>query len=106
MAFQSNFPDSRLGDDVEISGGIYKTTDDSYMQLQGGTNKDDSGSMMSLYGKSHTSKSGHFEIHAKDGVKSAVLVGCPDGTLTWNGNNISVNAPDGTNITGGKIWIE
>ena len=49
---------------------------------------DASGALLALRSVNHTSEPGAFVLFAKDATTQKVLVGKPDGTLTWDGKNI------------------
>ena len=49
---------------------------------------DASGALLALRSVNHTSEPGAFVLFAKDATTQKVLVGKPDGTLTWDGKNV------------------
>ena len=69
-----------------LAGNINNT---SNVRIVGGTNASN-GSALDLYGKDNSTYAGRFTIVANDGTNSKYFIGKPDGTLTWDGNNIAV----------------
>lgn len=66
---------------------VFGATDASFTRYCGGTNEN-SGAGLTVAGKSHP-WAGKFQLKAQDNTNSAILEGYPDGTLTWNGNNLN-----------------
>lgn len=66
---------------------IVKNVDTGHLTLVGGTawNK---GGAIRLCGMSESGKEGHFELVAHNGTIGRTLLGKPDGSLTWLGNNV------------------
>ena len=75
------------------------------VSLRGGASTFNDGGTLTLYDKGHTSYAGQFNLQAADGTNTAAIVGKPDGTLTWRGQNIvrSVVTPSGTADATGTI---
>lgn len=82
---------------VQTSGifGI-NVRDDNYTVIYGGTGAGN-GARIILRGKDY-SDAGSFLIAAHNGVAARELIGKPDGTLTWAGNNVITSA--GGTMTG------
>ena len=85
------------------AGKILSVTESSQVQIYGGT-KYETGALLGLYGKSHATYPGWLRLSVHDGAATSMLIGKPDGTLTWNNSNIvrSVNgvaADAGGNVT-------
>lgn len=70
-----------------LEGLIVGDTDTSAVRISGGTNWD-SGASLVVCGKDHATYPGMFRIKAEDGTNEYVLLGKPDGTLTWGGKNV------------------
>lgn len=83
-----------------------KDSDSSYLQMFGATSSDN-GADIVLYGKSN-SEEGAFRLRANNGTNKPILWGRPDGTLQWNGNDItpqiltSLN-PDDTDVPNNAV---
>ena len=75
---------------------IKASTDDGVMGIWGAPNDFNDGAVLQVFGKNHTSYAGWFSLRASDGVNNKILLGKPDGTLTWNNNDISGNLEDFT----------
>ena len=58
----------------------------SYLRL--GNLDFNGGASLYLNGKDRITDTGQFSLTAYDGVNRKILNGAPDGTLTWDGNNI------------------
>ena len=58
-----------------------------HMSIYGGSGYT-TGGFICVYGKNHASYPGQFRLTATDGTSSRILVGKPDGTLTWDGQAI------------------
>lgn len=73
-------------------GTVMGSADTSSIQVYGGTAWD-AGSMIGVYGKSHASRAGWIYFSTHDGTNTNVLIGKPNGTLTWGGKSVvrSVN---------------
>jgi hypothetical protein len=80
---------------------ITNTTLNGRNSIFGGTNSNN-GAFLFVYGKDHSSLAGQFVLHANDGATTSELIGRPDGTLTWGGNNIAL-AKDYLPLTGGTV---
>ena len=65
----------------------------SSITLNGGKDYE-SGSYIRMYGKDHSTYPGWFNLGASDGTNISTLRGLPDGTLTWNGQDIRFASPD------------
>ena len=91
-------PDGMLLWDTKyvLNNSFTMTTDGGAIMLTAGTSST-GGAYLRMYGKDHSSGQGTFHIAASDGTTSKVLKGTPDGTLTWNGINMSaMSMPSGT----------
>ena len=55
------------------------------------------GAYLGLNGSNFGNAGGRFSLNASDGTNSSLLVGRPDGTLTWGGKNIERVESSGTN---------
>lgn len=64
------------------------TTTGSLIVLSGTNENSVSGANIVLRGGEHASNPGEFTIHAGNGNGYKQLIGKPDGTLTWGGNDI------------------
>lgn len=81
-------------------GIICSSVDNSVVYFRGGTTWD-KGAWVGLWGKDATNNAGAFGIHAHNGVNDMALIGRPNGTLTWNENNVITSA--GGTMTGGIV---
>ena len=70
------------------------TAESGQFQICGGTNWQ-AGSMITVYGKSNANRPGWLYLSAHDGTNTNVLIGKPDGALTWGNVNI-VRSVNGT----------
>lgn len=70
-------------------------TDNGYVEIEGGTDFR-KGASLTLYGKDSTNTPGCFKLFANKGQGHTLLLGDPDGSLTWGGKNI-VRSVNGTN---------
>ena len=70
-------------------GDVYRTVDNSYLAL-GGATKYANGASLILRGKDNQDNAGFFHLNAYNGTIGSSLVGRPNGTLTWHGNNVSL----------------
>ena len=89
---------------LKTSSSITKSNDSSYLDVTGATawNK---GAYLSLSGKD-SDRGGRFDLSAHDGTNNKVLVGKPDGTLTWGNNNI-VRSVNGTSAdANGNVSVD
>jgi hypothetical protein len=68
--------------------GISNQNSDYGLVLYGYNGSENNGATMYLSGKDATSNAGCFIIKASDGTNKPSLQGKPDGTLTWNSQNI------------------
>lgn len=68
-----------------------QNTDGWYRILSGAT-IDDGGARLSLAGKDQPENPGQFWLAAKNSTSQAILVGRPDGTLTWRGSAVVTEA--------------
>jgi hypothetical protein len=94
---------------------ISSDADTKAVRISGGTGWDNGGSII-VYGKTNSKNPGAFQIKAEDGTNEYILIGKPDGTLTWGGEKVErvVASSFGTNsfyikyesgllIQGGKV---
>lgn len=75
----------------DLEGLIVGNTDTSAVRISGGTNWN-SGASLVVCGKEHETYPGVFRIKASDGTDTHILLGGPDGTLTWGGKNVLNNS--------------
>ena len=66
---------------------IKASTDDNAVGVYGGTDYNNGGALQ-MFGKDHATYPGLFSIRASDGVDNKILIGQPDGTLTWDGKAV------------------
>lgn len=71
----------------------------TFLRMCGGQGADN-GAMISLWGKSHSTNAGEFRLQANNGTNSVGLIGYPNGTLTWGGNNVLTDGDTGTVVSG------
>ena len=78
-------------------GGVFSGTD--YSRTVNNGNLDICGgdtvpgsATISLHGGTRSSKPGQFFLHARTANADKVLIGKPDGTLTWNGQSIQTTS--------------
>lgn len=64
-----------------------KNSTSNGIQIYGG-NAFAEGAFLGVYGKDHASRAGWIYANANNGVNSSVLIGKPDGTLTWGGKEV------------------
>ena len=82
------------------------SVDNGYIEILGGT--DETSSYICIYGKNHSTSPGTINIRAYDGTNSSYLKLVPNGTLTWDGNDItpqiltSLN-PDDTDVPNNAV---
>lgn len=81
---------------ANTEGFVTGVADDDSVRMSGGTGWDNGASIV-VYGKSHASYPGAFRVKAEDGTNEAVLIGKPDGTLTWGGQKVDT-FPSGTKM--------
>ena len=81
-----------LTDKLSGAKSIVNTSESGSLQIYGGTAYE-TGSLIGLYGKSHASRPGWLYLSAHDGTNSHVLIGKPDGTLTWGGKSLVGGVP-------------
>lgn len=79
---------------ANTEGFVTGVADDDSVRMSGGTGWDNGASIV-VYGKSHASYPGAFRVKAEDGTNEAVLLGKPDGELTWGGKNVVTAAGTG-----------
>lgn len=73
-----------------ISHGTGNTYDYEIMDVGWNfANRD--GAVLGLRSSSHPTQAGHFQLNASNDTDSAVLIGKPDGSLTWNGKSLINN---------------
>lgn len=65
-----------------------KAGHDGMVSLVGGEGTS-TGASLYIYGVSHSSQGGRFNLSATDGTNTKSLIGRPDGTLTWNNNDLN-----------------
>lgn len=70
------------------SGRILKSADSGSNEFFGGSSWN-KGAGLTVYGKD-SSNAGAFNLYANDGTNQKNLQGNPDGTLTWNGNQLGL----------------
>lgn len=70
-----------------VEATITGETDGAGLRFSGGTGWN-AGASVVVYGKEHASYPGMFRIKASNGTDDAILLGKPDGTLTWDGRKI------------------
>ena len=80
---------------ANTEGFVTGVADDDSVRMSGGTGWNNGASIV-VYGKSHASYPGAFRIKAYDGTNENVMLGKPDGGLTWGGKNI-VRSVNGAN---------
>lgn len=68
---------------------IFKLVDDNYICI-GGATAQANGANLVLNGKNRSTSTGEFKLEARDGTYTRQLIGKPDGTLTWNNENIAM----------------
>lgn len=66
------------------------TTTGSLIVLSGNSSNSNAGANIVLRGGEHTSNPGEFTLHAGNSNGYKQLVGKPDGTLTWDGNDVAI----------------
>ena len=71
------------------SGRILKSDDSGSNELFGGSNWN-KGAGLTVYGKDSSTNGGGFNLFAHDGTNQKNLQGRPDGTLTWDGNQLGL----------------
>lgn len=86
-----------------LNNSFQMNTDASGIILNSGTSSS-TGANFRLYGKDSTTGAGQFSISANDGTNSGLLVGKPDGTLTWEGNE--VERVVASSLTGSNFYIK
>lgn len=92
--------------DITMSGAYLKTTDSANRLELYGSDDYANGASMFLFGKDYLYGKGTFQLIAKSDVGSKVLAGYPDGTLSWDGNNI-IRSVNGTNAdASGNVTLE
>ena len=101
---------SNLGSYLPLSGGTMtgeikrsgvlasSTVDTGLIQINGGTNGSN-GAYIILYGKSHSSYAGRITLRTGDGTNSPAIILYPNGTATWNGNDILTDATVGSSLS-------
>lgn len=109
--FQINARNSK-GEIVTLQGELDGTLkwDDKYVLNNSFLMKNDSGAIMltaassashgayfRLYGKDHSTGAGQFNLAAANEANTRVLAGKPDGTLTWDGNDVAIIEASGSN---------
>lgn len=66
---------------------IKASTDDNAVGVYGGTDYNNGGALQ-MFGKDHATYPGLFSLRASDGSNNKILIGQPDGTLTWDGKAV------------------
>lgn len=75
---------------IVFGNGVVKTeTDDYVLGLYGGS-EFGNGAVFQAFGKDHSTYAGWFSLRADDGANNKLLVGKPDGTLTWDGTDVLI----------------
>jgi hypothetical protein len=69
---------------------ISSDADTKVIRISGGTGWNNGGSIV-VYGKTHSTNPGDFCIKAGNGTNGYILLGKPDGTLTWGGKDLLRN---------------
>ena len=85
--------DTLLNDYIPKSGGfvltasnIGKATNDANLDISGGNTIQSA--TLSLHAGERSQNPGQFYLHAKTASKDRVLIGRPDGTLSWDGQSV------------------
>ena len=88
-----------------ITDILKSSANDSRLVLMGGTAYSSSASLL-LRGGNASSNAGGFELRSQDGSATTTLVGKPDGTLTWGGNQLGIqkNTNQGVLLTGSSSF--
>ena len=69
------------------TASLQSTTNTSAVQIYGGAGYGN-GAYINLRGKDRSTEAGIFSLCATDGTNSKILMGKPDGTLTWANNTL------------------
>lgn len=96
------FPNGDLSiDDKKVitsDGGVFtvghaikRDVDSSYIGMYGGTDSS-TNARVEVMGKNHEVNPGEFHIYAQNDTNSVALRGKPDGTLTWNAQDVITGA--------------
>lgn len=84
---------------------ISNNTDDGTVFIYGGTEMN-RGARIGLNGKDNSFVAGAFTITATDGTNTKQFQGKPDGTLTWDGNNVLTDKVTSVNSLSSSISFE
>lgn len=74
-----------------MTGSIFRNVDNKYLAICGGTSTSTS-AYLQVVGKDNSEYPGWFRLYAKNGTNSCGLIGKPDGTFQWGGNDIITSA--------------
>lgn len=93
---------SALADYLPLSGGtmtgaitntasevLNRSGDSSWLDIRGGSAG--KGARLRLSGPTRSGNEGFFSLQANNGTDNSLLIGKPDGTLTWNSVNIALD---------------
>lgn len=83
------------GISTSVEGILVGKDDTVGLRISGGTGWNN-GSSVVIYGKDHASYPGMFRVKAKDGTNESILLGKPDGSLTWGGKNVLTSTNETT----------
>ena len=70
---------------------LRRTTNDSYLRFMGGLSATEGASLV-CFGKDHPAQPGEFTLRARDSSNVKDLYGKPDGSLTWQDNQLGLQA--------------
>lgn len=103
------FVNTKAGSYLPLSGGtmtgeikrngtaIASSANNGNISFFGGT--DNTSPYISLYGKTHSSYAGRITLRTGDGTNNPALLLYPNGTVTWDGNNVLTDATVGTYLS-------
>ena len=77
----------------ETGTAVSRNNNDTYISVCGGKDADN-GAFLRVFGKSISSAAGVFNLSANDGTNKKALVGRPNGSLTWDGKDVSGGFPN------------
>lgn len=84
--------------EIKRSGNaIVCTNNTSYVNIFGGT--DNTSPYIALYGKNNSSYAGRITMRTGDGTNNPAMLLYPNGTATWNGDNILTDATVGSYLS-------
>lgn len=87
----------------ETGAAVSRNNNDTYISVCGGKDADN-GAFLRVFGKGISSAAGVFNLSTNDGTNKKALVGRPNGSLTWDGKDVSGGFPN--YVAGVEVVVE